>query len=235
MSNQKFKKNMLQLAVKCLPSYETFRIIEDVDINAVEIYMDSAHLEKQEIVTICRDFNFEYAIHAPNDVFAIEETFKFARSINAKLVVTHDLFWEDEWLGIVKISKDSGIPLAIENVDGMLLFQKVIRRYRVKRCIDFEHLILQTNGLSPAIFTLLKGPLSDTIHVHLTGYERGSRKHHTHFYDAPEQTKTILSFLVDSDYNGMVVSEAMVEYQTKEHFKKLKDFYDKFEQEETRG
>lgn len=221
--------NQLQLAVKCLPSYKMFRIIEDVGINAVEVYIDADHLKKQEVVHICKNFNFEYALHAPNDTFAVEDVFKLAKLINAKLVVTHDLFWEDEWSSIIKTANSSGIPLAIENVDGMYSFQKVIRRYGAKRCLDFEHLIFQTGMLSPTIFALLKRAISETIHVHLTGYESGNGKYHTHFYEAPEQTKNILNFLVNSGYNGMVVSEAMVEYQTKEHFKKLKAFYDKIE------
>lgn len=209
-----------------MPSNKIFSIIEEVGISAVEVYSNKNSLQSLEIIDVCKQFDFEYVLHAPNDIFAISDTFNLAKSIDANLIVAHDLFWEDEWKKIMQISKDFGIPLAIENTDGFLFCEKVIRRYNAKRCIDFEHLTLQTNTLTPTVLNLVKPTIKDTIHVHMTGYKTGNGMHHSHFYKSPIQSERILKFLLDNKYNEMAVSEAAVEYQTKEHFQKLKVFYD---------
>lgn len=212
----------LQLAAKSVPTYDIFSILESVGIKAVEVYTDTIQLNRADIIDVCSDFNFDYVIHAPNDIYAPEKTFNLAKSIKAKLVVTHDIYWEDEWPELIKYSTDSGIPIAIENVDGTSTFQKIMRRYHLKRCLDFEHIIYQMGGFASNV---LKNVLPETVHIHLTGYEHGNGKHHTHFFEAIEQSTNILSFLKNCGYNGMVVSEALPEYQTREQFQKLFDFF----------
>lgn len=216
------KKTGLQLAAKSIPTYDTFSILEDVGIKAVEVYTDASQLNREDIINVCHDFNFDYVVHAPNDIYAPDKTFTLAKSIKAKLVVTHDIYWEDEWPEFIQSSMDSGIPIAIENVDGTSTFQKVLRRYHLKRCLDFEHLIYQMGGFAPNVLTNI---INDTVHVHLTGYEHGNGKHHTHFFKSCKQSIEILTFLINCDYNGMVVSEALPEYQTREQFQNLVDFY----------
>lgn len=216
------KKTGIQLAAKSVPTHNTFSILEYVGIKAVEIYIDEIQLSRSDIIDICHDFNFDYAVHAPNDIYAPEKTFNLAKSIKAKLVVTHDIYWEDEWPEIIQHSTESDIPLVIENVDGTFTFQKILRRYNLNRCLDFEHLIYQMGGFTPNIFANI---IADTVHVHLTGYEHGNGKHHTHFHEAAKQSMEILRFLTNCGYNGMVVSEALPEYQTREKFQKLVDFY----------
>ena len=218
----KCNKTGLQLAAKSIPAYDIFSVLEDVGIKAVEVYTDVLQLNRPDIIDICHDFNFDYAVHAPNDVYAPEKIFNLAKSIKAKLVVTHDIYWEDEWPEFIQSSMNSGIPIVIENVDGTSTFQKILRRYNLNRCLDFEHLIYQMGGFTPNIFANI---IADTVHVHLTGYEHGNGKHHTHFYEAAKQSMEILGFLKNYEYNGMIVSEALPEYQTKEHFEKLVDFY----------
>jgi len=222
-----FYKTGIQLAAKSAPTHDTFSILEDVGIKAVEVYTDEIQLSRSEIIDICHDFNFDYVVHAPNDIYAPEKIFNLAKSIKAKLVVTHDIYWEDEWPEIMQHSTESGIPLVIENVDGAFTFQKVLRRYNLKRCLDFEHIIYQMGGFAPDV---LSNVITDTVHVHLTGYEHGNGKHHTHFYESAKQSMEILRLLNDCGYNGMVVSEALPEYQTRERFQKLVEFYMGFEE-----
>ena len=215
----------LQLAVKCQPDQKVFERIESAGIDAVELHTNAECLRKGDIVSICGDFPFSYAVHAPNDIVAPERTFELAQAVGARLVVTHDMYWEDEWPLVVKAAQDARIPLAIENVDGLFTFTKVLLRYEVKRCLDFEHAVFQMQGFYP---DGLKIVLPETIHVHLTGYNHGNLKYHTHFYESPDFASDVLNFL-DNGYEGMVVSEASIEYQTEEHFQKLKDFFDEWE------
>lgn len=216
----------LQLAAKSVPTYDIFSILEDVGIKAVEVYTDTFQLNRADIIDVCHDFNFDYVIHAPNDIYAPMKTFNLAKSIKAKLVVTHDIYWEDEWPEIIQYSTDSGIPIVIENVDGAFTFQKILRRYQLKRCLDFEHIIYQMGGFSPDV---LSNTINDTVHAHMTGYEHGNGKHHTHFFEAAKQSTEIIKLLMNCGYNGMVVSEALPEYQTREQFQKLVDFYSRLE------
>lgn len=207
------KKIGLQLAAKSAPTYDTFSILEGVGIKVVEIYIDEFQLSRSDIIDLCHDFYFDYVIHAINDIYAPEKTFNIAKSIKAKLVVTHDIYWEDGWPELIQHSTESGIPLVIENVDGTSIYQKILCRYNLKRCLDFEHLIYQMGGFAPDV---LSNVVIDTVHVHLTGYEHGNGKHHTHFYEAAKQSIEIISFLTNCGYNDMVVSEALLEYQTRE-------------------
>lgn len=223
-------KTRLQLAAKSAPTHDTFSILEDVGIEAVEVYTDAFQLNRGDIIDICHDFNFDYVVHTPNDVYAPEKIFNLAKSIKAKLMVTHDIYWEDEWPEIIQHSTESGIPLVIENVDGTSAFQKILRRYNLKRCLDFEHIIYQMGGFAPGVFS--NNIINDIVHVHLTGYEHGNGKHHTHFYEAAKQSMEILRFLTNCGYNGMVVSEALLEYQTKEHFQNLVEYLMAFEEME---
>ena len=216
-------KSSLQLAAKCLPDPKILERIESAKINAVELYTDAECMKKVDIVSICDDFPFSYVVHAPNDIVAPKETFELAQAIEANVVVTHDIYWEDEWPEVVKVALDTGISLAIENIDGLFSFEKVLLRYGVKRCLDFEHAVFLMRGFYP---DGLKKVIPKTIHVHLSGYEYGNQKYHTHFYESPEHAFKVLGFLESNGYNGMVVSEASIEYQQAEHFKKLKDFFD---------
>ena len=218
-------KSSLQLAAKCLPEPKILKRIESAKIDAVELYTNAECLKKVDIVSICNDFPFSYVVHAPNDIVAPKETFELAQAIGANAVVTHDIYWEDEWPEVVKMAQDAGVALAIENVDGLFTFTKVLLRYGVKRCLDFEHVIFQMRGFYPEG---LKQLLPASIHTHLSGYEFGNLKYHTHFYESPEHAFKVLSFLESNGYNGMVVSEASIEYQEEEHFKKLKDFFDEY-------
>jgi len=220
-------KSSLQLAAKCLPDSKILKRIESTEIDAVELYTDAECLKKVDIVSICDDFPLSYVVHAPNDVVAPKETFELAQAIGANVVVTHDIYWEDEWPRVVKTAQDTGVALAIENVDGLLTFAKVLLRYGVKRCLDFEHAIFLMGGFYP---NGLKQLLPKTIHVHLSGYEFGNLKYHTHFYESPEHAFKVLNFLESNGYNGMVVSEASIEYQQEEHFRKLKDFFSEWKE-----
>jgi len=142
-------KSSLQLAAKCLPNPKILKRIESAKINAVELYTNAECLKKVDIVSICNDFPLSYVVHAPNDIVAPKETFKLAQAIGANVVVTHDIYWEDEWPEVVKIALNTGISLAIENIDGLFTFEKVLLRYGVKRCLDFEHAIFLMRGFYP--------------------------------------------------------------------------------------
>ncbi|MCK5608082.1 hypothetical protein KAR91_39745 [Candidatus Pacearchaeota archaeon] len=67
------EKTGLQLAAKSIPTYDTFLISEYVGMGAVEVYTDVVQLNRPDIIDVCHDFNFDYVIHALNDIFAPEK------------------------------------------------------------------------------------------------------------------------------------------------------------------
>ena len=140
----------------------------------------------------------------------------------------HNILWEDEWQDFLNVHlKNSNIMLVVENTAMINEITKLNRRYNIKKCFDFEHIIQETCGL---YLEGIKSFLNNTVLVHLTGYTFGSKDWHTHFYNAPEQSKTILNFLLENDYNGTVISEAQVRYQKYNDFIKLNSFFNSWQE-----
>ena len=71
--------------------------------------------------------------------------------------------------------------------------------------------------------------IKQASHIHLTGYTYGSQLWHTHIHHSPEHNLYILDMLKKTGYSGFVVSEAKCSLQTYEEFKKLFDFYKRWE------
>jgi hypothetical protein len=71
--------------------------------------------------------------------------------------------------------------------------------------------------------------IRQTAHIHLTGYNYGSRLWHTHIHHSPEHNVYLLNLLKKAGYSGLVVSEAKVSLQTLSEFKNLREFIRKWE------
>ena len=223
MSNNKG----LTLAAKCSPDEKILANIEMAGISAVEIYTDSGWLQKiNKIKHIPKKFPFRYAVHAPNDSYEPEALVELVNEIKAEVIVFHDIYWDDEWVEIANIFKETTTQICIENTHSVLEPIKFMRRYGFGICLDLEHLQQQSAGIFEEAFLPF---IRQVSHVHLSGYSYGSKQWHTHIHHSPDHGLYLLNLLRKAGYSGLVVSEAMTSLQTLSEFKELFMFFRKWQ------
>ncbi len=216
-------KNDIILAAKCAPVADKLGLVRDSGITAVELYLSASILSNLRGITkLCRKYDFTYALHAPNDCHAPAAVAKLAAEINARVVVLHDIFWEDEWRETAAAFKDSKARVCVENIRCCHDPEKFMRRLGFGMCFDLEHAQMECSGFYEAAFAELAASAS---HIHFTGYYHGSDRWHTHMHHSPEHAVKLLNMLAASGYRGLVVSEASTGYQTAKEFATLRGFF----------
>lgn len=214
-------KNII-IAAKCAPQKSILNDVKKAGLEAVELYFSRELLnDSHKIIELCKSFSFGYAVHAPNDGHAPLKLPEVVKAIGAKIVVFHNVYWEDEWERIIKIFKNVKTKLCIENVYSIHEPLKFMRRYGMSRCLDLEHLQMECAGVYEEEFIPF---IRQSSHIHLTGYVFGSNLWHTHIHYSPEHSIYLLNLLKKAGYSGFVVSEAKSSLQTYKEFKKLNDF-----------
>jgi len=214
------------IAAKCGPDDRILSAIKDAGLHDVELYTDSNFLQKpSETIILCNNFPFRYAIHAPIDTFQPAELAELAEGINAEIIVFHDVFWEDEWNIIKRYFTGIRTKICIENVSTIHESTKFMRRLRMGRCLDLEHLQMEAGGVFEEEFLKV---MKTASHIHMSGYSFGSKMWHTPIYCSPDHNIYLLDLIKRAGYSGLVVSEARVSYQTLSEFKKLNEFFQKW-------
>ena len=71
--------------------------------------------------------------------------------------------------------------------------------------------------------------IKEAFHIHMTGYQFGSKLWHTPIHYSPEHGRYLLGLLKKANYSGFIVSEANVSYQNYSEFRKLVEFYKEWE------
>ena len=209
-------------AAKCAPKEKLLSAVEDARLRAVELYTNACWLGKlSEVISTCQKFPFRYAIHAPTDTFQPIKLTKLAGGINAEIVVFHDTFWDDELNILMRAFEGLEAKLCVENVATVHEPIKFMRRYGMVRCLDLEHMQMESAGVFEEVFLEI---IKTAIHVHMSGYSFGSESWHTHIHHNPEHSRYLLNLLRQAHYTGMVVSEARVCFQTLEEFNDLVAF-----------
>ena len=107
----------IKLGVKCAPDEKIFNDIEKAGIKFVELFTSEEILRGlKKNVQICKKYNFNYIVHAPNLYFNAETIVEFAKTVNARIIVMHNILWEDEWQDFLNVHlKNSNIMLVVEN------------------------------------------------------------------------------------------------------------------------
>jgi len=213
----------ITLAVKCPPEERLLSYAERAGLTAVELYTTADMMDRAgEIEGICRKFPLRYAVHAPNTGCNPSALAEFTQAVGAEVVVTHDIYWEDEWMEIVNVFSGAKAVLCIENTYSIHEPVKCMRRYVLGRCLDLEHIQMECAGIFEEEFVRF---IKQAAHIHLTGYSHGSDLWHTHIHHSPELGAYFLNLIHRSGYSGFVVSEAKSSYQTVEEFRALNDFF----------
>ncbi|HTY45843.1 MAG TPA: hypothetical protein VMD52_07640 [Patescibacteria group bacterium] len=216
------------IAAKCAPQEGILSAIRSSGLEAVELYLSRQIVsDLGAVIRTARKFPFRYALHAPKDSYDPVGLQRLAEAIGARVIVFHDIYWDDEWKRIVNVFKSSGIKLCVENTSDVDQPLKFMRRWGLGRCLDLEHLQMQCAGVYEKEFMLV---MAQAGHVHLTGYVAGSDRWHSHIHHSRRHGFYMLDLLRASGYKGMVVSEARVGLQTFAEFKKLHGFYRSWEQ-----
>lgn len=215
---------VFQIAAKCAPDEKILSDVQKAGLEAVELYLSSDMLRAPDVVVrVARQFDLAYAVHAPTDDIDAAALSHVVRELKSRIVVFHDILWEDEWQGLVEKFKGINTRLCVENISGVHETTKFIRRYGFGRCLDLEHVQFQIIGL---FSEEVAGIIMSAAHIHASGYTVGSDLWHTHVHHSPEQGTRLFDLIDGAGYTGMVVSEARVAYQRLEDFVQLKKFYD---------
>ena len=211
------------LAAKCAPRIEILSSINKANIEAVELFLSEKEIKDiNSVINLCKQFPLRYALHAPDDIFEAEILADLAQSINAEVVVFHNIYWEEEWSEIASTFRKIKAKPCIENTFSVHEPLKFIRKYGFGRCLDLEHLEMECMGIYEEAFVKIMGTAS---HIHMTGYMFGTELWHTHIHQSPEHSIRFLNMLERSGFSGFVVSEATMSLQTYGDFQKLSDFF----------
>ena len=185
--------NNIIIAAKCAPVEKILSDIEQSGIEAAELYLSEKILQDiNAVISTCKKFNLQYAVHAPTDCYLPRELSQLATSLDSKRVIFHNIYWDDEWKEIVDIFKNTGVKLCIENISTLHEPLKFMRRYNFNRCLDLEHLQMECAGVYEEVFLQT---IKQASHIHLTGYVSGSDLWHTHIHYSPEHNVYML-FLI---------------------------------------
>lgn len=214
-------------AAKCAPDEKILTDIQEVEIQAVELFTNLRHLQNlKEVKRLCSKFPFRYSVHAPNEGFEIAALAELVDDIKAEIIVFHNIYWEDEWEQIIKAFEGVRTKVCLENTSSVLDPLKFIRRYGMGLCLDLEHLQIECAGFFEESFIPF---IKQASHIHLTGYTHGSNLWHTHMHNSPEHVRFILNLIKKTSYNGFIVSEAKPSLQSFQDFKLLRDFIDSWD------
>lgn len=225
----KASRTGIRIAAKCAPDRRYLELSANAGIQAVELYTSSQILSMLDrAITACRDFSFSYAVHAPTEGYQPEALAAFVQAVKAKVVVFHNIYWEDEWEHIHQVFRDLPVRLCIENMSDIHEAERYIRRFGMSRCLDFEHYEMQHGGMPESGLAAL---IRQTAHVHMTGYTTGSNRWHTHIHYAEERNMRLLEILAKNNYQGFVVSEANLSQQSLEEFQTLAKFAEKWDKQ----
>ncbi len=212
------------LAAKTAPEESILSDIQKAGISSVELFLSKKILDDVNgVISLCKKFPFRYAAHAPNDAIAIAPLKRLVKALDIRIVVSHDIFWEDEWKKIAQAFKKEKAKICIENIVSAVEPFRFMRRYGFGSCLDFEHIQFEIDGVFEEDFI---AAVKLASHIHLTGYSSGSVLWHTHIHHDPQHGRRMLDLVKKAGYKGMVVSEAKPSLQTYDEFRELKKFFD---------
>ncbi len=214
---------MLQLATKFKPDAdEPFRIAVDAGLRAAELWTGPDVLDDWEATAArARKFDLRYALHFPTRRNLTERQLDAVvglyHALGCRSMTIHQLEYDRYWPDVARRSAE--VCLAVEN--SHLAPEQLQSWANGNRnlTLDAEHVWYLTYPqatLGEAIDAcrdLLARHAAKVRHVHLPGYLAGGDEHRP-MYCSRDFVFAVLSLLDDVGYEGLVVSEVDVAYQT---------------------
>ncbi len=213
---------MWKLSTKFAPQPAAFELAQRAGFRYAELWLNAALLaDWQEIARLGRQCPLEYVLHFPNSPEVSPETLEQAvllyRALESRCLVIHQGEY-NRFLPAL-LSLEPGLQLAVEN---HFLDPAGIAEWAESNsglALDVEHFWMLT--LRDAPLEVLLTQLRDFVsrwhpklrHVHLPGYVPGFTEHRP-MYCSREMTFAVFSLLQEFNFEGFVVSEVDLEFQT---------------------
>lgn len=213
---------MLKLATKFVPRQPRFEAAHQAGFRCAELWTDAAVLaEWESVAAVARHYPMEYVLHFPNRLDLttthLDQCVRLYTKLGCKCMVIHQPMHDKYRDSLLALAP--GMRLAVENhklnPEG---FQNWAERNHYL-ALDVEHLWKYTL-LDVARARFLDGARAvlDTFgkkirHVHMPGYLPGHTEHRP-MYCSRDLVMAMLSHFAAIGYEGLIVSEVDVEYQT---------------------
>ena len=210
----------MKIAVKITPKEDKLEMAQNAGFVFVEIYTDK-NLLSSESIRVLRNFDFEYAVHAPTKSFD-KGVIDFCEKLDVKTIAIHLVNEIPELKKLVDYAKKFGINICVENLSGNKLptakefFELKEKIPNIMMNIDIEHLIMINQ------FPNMISEINQSIgHCHITGYPPN---HHSPPYENPEIVKRDVEELKKIGYQEFITAEMDLKYQNEEILKKTFKF-----------
>lgn len=213
---------MLQLATKFAPTPALFEQALRAGFHAAELWLDERNLaDPPGLVRLARHYPLRLAVHCPNTIDRPATTLPalgaLARDLLPSCVVIHQSEYDAHARTL--LAQEPHLPLGVEN--GRLSPEGFQRWAEVNPglTLDVEHLWKYTlrDGPLPVLLETLADFLErfgrKLRHVHLPGYWPGLAEHRP-MYCGREFVFPVLELFQDANFEGLIVSEAGLAYQT---------------------
>jgi hypothetical protein len=213
---------MLKLATKFAPTLAHVKAAHDAGFRHAEIFLDVAILaDWQTAARHARQFPHGYALHFPNRLDLNTETLDAVvglyRELGCRALVIHQPMFDKFQKTLLGLEPSLG--LAVENHKLTLEDFAAWAKRNPALTLDVEHLWKYTlldctlERLLQEVREFLGRHAAKLQHVHLPGYWPGLDEHRP-MYCAREMIFPILSLLEQAGFEGLVVSEAHLAFQT---------------------
>lgn len=224
----------LKLATKCSPERAGLARAAEAGFHHAELWTDAATLDQWEVAAEnCRSVALDYGIHAPNNPELGDDTLvnasRLYRALNCRAMVIHQPVFDR--LGSKLLAIDEGLCLAVEN---HRLSRDEFRHWATSNrylTLDVEHLWKFTlrdaplESLTDALDEFLAEFGGKLRHVHLPGYVPNGHEHRP-MSTNPPFARAVWERLAKVGYDGLVVSEISVRFQTTAELRKDVELYE---------
>jgi hypothetical protein len=217
---------MLKLATKFAPVPAAFETAHSAGFRCAELWLDAAVLERWEpVAALARHYPIEYALHFPNRLDAagaeaervLSQAVGLYRALGCRAMCIHQPMFDRHAEALMRLAPE--MRLAVEN---HRLNADTLRRWAEGNpglTLDVEHFWKFTHpdadypGILGKVREFLAGFAGKLRHVHLPGYRPGGPEHRPQYYGR-DLVFPVLSLLSEFGFDGLIVSEADIAYQT---------------------
>lgn len=225
---------MLKLATKFAPEPIAFDTAREAGFRCAELWLNASYLARwRSIARLARSYSFEYTLHCPNEAGLSAETLHnlaaLYRELDGRCLVIHQPQYDRHSQEIQKLvpsapgtpelPRNPALNFAVENHE---LDPADIESWAGRNsglALDVEHFwwLTWNNAPLPELLARLREFLQKwhpkLQHVHLPGYVPGYAQHRP-MYCARELVFAVLSLLAEFHFEGQIVSETDLDYQT---------------------